>query len=98
MILTAHEVGRSLRGMLDLLNQRTEGLSAFDMTETGFWHSFAAIWLTLPHYVVTLASEQRRLPAPALGDVDLSLAVVVALAHIASFIALPLAMVAVSYR
>ena len=33
---------------MELLNRRAEGLRAFDMSERGFWRSFAAIWLTLP--------------------------------------------------
>ena len=43
MIVTAEEVNRSFRGAVDLLNRRVEGLEAFDMSETGFWRSFAAI-------------------------------------------------------
>ena len=61
MIVTADEVNRSFRGTLDLLNSRAEGLQSFDMSERGFWHSFAAIWLTLPAYVVSLAFERLRL-------------------------------------
>ena len=30
------------------------------MSERGFWHSFAAILLTLPAYVVSLALERAR--------------------------------------
>ena len=67
MIVTAEEVNRSLRGTLDLLNRRVEGLRAFDMSERGFWRSFAALWLTLPAYVVTLAFERLRLGMLAAG-------------------------------
>ncbi len=98
MLVTADEVWRSIRGALDLLDQRVEGLSALEMSETGFWRSFAAIGLTLPDYVVTLASEQRRLAAQALGHPDLSLALVVGLAHVAGFVALPLVMIGVARR
>jgi hypothetical protein len=96
MIVTADEVTRSLRGAAALLNRRAEGLKAFDFTETGFWHSFGAIVLTIPAYVVTLALERRRLglamPARSLLD-DHDLAALVALAHVTAFLALPLAMI-----
>jgi hypothetical protein len=96
MIVTADEVNRSFRGTLDLLNSRAEGLKAFDMSERGFWRSFAALWLTLPAYVVSLAFERLRLgllqPDRSLLDnfwVDL----VVAFGHVAGFLALPVAMI-----
>lgn len=96
MIVTADEVNRSFRGTLDLLHSRAEGLKSFDMSERGFWRSFTAIWLTLPAYIVSLAFERLRLgmlePDRSLLDnfwVDL----VVALGHVASFVALPVAMI-----
>jgi hypothetical protein len=96
MIVTADEVNRSLKGALDLLNSRVEGLKAFDMSERGFWRSFAAIWLTLPAYVVSLAFERLRLgliqPDRTLLD-SLWIDLVVALGHVAGFVALPVAMV-----
>jgi hypothetical protein len=96
MIVTAEEVNRSLRGTLDLLNRRVEGLRAFDMSERGFWRSFAALWLTAPAYVVTLAFERLRLgmlepDRPLLDSTGLD--VLVALGHVASFVALPIAMI-----
>jgi hypothetical protein len=96
MIVTADEVNRSFKGALDLLNSRVEGLKAFDMSERGFWRSFAAIWLTLPAYVVSLAFERLRLgliqPDRTLLD-SLWIDLVVALGHVAGFVALPVAMV-----
>ena len=96
MIVTADEVNRSFRGTLDLLNSRSEGLKSFDMSERGFWHSFTAIWLTLPAYVVSLAFERLRLgllqPDRPLLD-SLWIDIVVALGHVAGFIALPVAMI-----
>ncbi len=101
MIVTADEVNRSFKGAVDLLNSRVEGLKAFDMSERGFWRSFTAIWLTLPAYIVSLAFERLRLgmlqPDRGLLDnvwVDL----VVALGHLANFIALPVAMIFVARR
>jgi hypothetical protein len=101
VIVTADEVNRSFKGAVDLLNSRVEGLKAFDMSERGFWRSFTAIWLTLPAYIVSLAFERLRLgmlqPDRGLLDnvwVDL----VVALGHLANFIALPVAMIFVARR
>jgi hypothetical protein len=101
MIVTADEVNRSFRGTLDLLNSRTEGLKSFDMSERGFWRSFTAIWLTLPAYIVSLAFERLRLGLlqpdhPLLDNIWLDL--IVALGHVASFIALPVAMIWIAPR
>ncbi|WP_243374262.1 hypothetical protein [Microvirga solisilvae] len=101
MIVTADEVNRSFKGTLDLLHSRTEGLKSFDMSERGFWRSFAAIWLTLPAYIVSLAFERLRLgillPDRSLLD-SVWIDVVVALGHLASFVALPLAMIWIARR
>jgi hypothetical protein len=99
MIVTADEVNRSFKGTMDLLHLRAEGLSAFDITERGFWRSFAALWLTLPAYVVSVAFERLRLGHPGgeiLGSVWLDS--VVALGHIAGFLALPVAMIWIARR
>jgi hypothetical protein len=99
MIVTADEVNRSFKGTLKLLHLRAEGLSAFDISERGFWRSFAAIWLTLPAYVVSVAFERLRLGYGG-GEIlgSLWLDIVVALGHLASFVALPLAMIVVARR
>lgn len=101
MIVTAEEVGRSLRGTVALLNRRVDGLRAFDMSERGFWGSFGAILLTLPAFVVWLALERAR--TGHLGDgtplIDLSWSTfVVLMGHVATFAALPLAMIVVVRR
>ncbi len=100
MIVTAEEVHRSFRGAMELLNRRVEGLQSFDLSETGFWHSFAAIFLTLPAYVVSLAVERLRLDIPPSDGVfdNLGLDLSVAVAHVAVFAALPLAMIVVTRR
>ncbi|WP_230532681.1 hypothetical protein [Microvirga roseola] len=99
MIVTADEVNRSFKGTLDLLHSRAEGLKSFDISEQGFWRSFTAIWLTLPAYVVSLAFERLRLgildPERSLLD-NMWLDFVVGLAHVASFVALPLVMIFVA--
>jgi len=101
MIVTAEEVNRSVRGTLDLLHSRAEGLKSFDMSERGFWRSFGAIWLTLPAYIVSLAFERLRLgllqpDRPLLDSIWIDL--VVALGHVASFVALPVAMIWITRR
>lgn len=101
MIVTADEVNRSFKGTLDLLNSRSEGLKSFDMSERGFWRSFAAIWLTLPAYIISLAIERMRLgvvaPDGALLD-NLWVDAVVALGHVGGYAALPLAMIWIARR
>jgi hypothetical protein len=99
MIVTADEVNRSLKGTMALLHLRVEGLSAFDISERGFWRSFTAIGLTLPAYVVSVAFERLRLGLPGGRILDsLWLDAIVALAHVAGFLALPLAMIGVARR
>ncbi|HZW48419.1 MAG TPA: hypothetical protein VFF61_12915 [Microvirga sp.] len=101
MIITADEVNRSFRGTLDLLHSRAEGLKSFDMSERGFWRSFAAIWLTLPAYIVSLAFERLRLglllPDRSVLD-NVWIDFIVALGHVAGFVALPLAMIWIARR
>ncbi|MEH3145497.1 MAG: hypothetical protein PGN34_09130 [Methylobacterium frigidaeris] len=58
MLVTAEEVGRSLRGAAALLNRHPQALRQFDVSERGFWRSFGAIWLTAPAVVVALALER----------------------------------------
>ncbi len=101
MIVTADDVARSVRGTVELMNRRIEGVKAFDMSEAGFWRSFGAIWLTLPAFVVLLALERHRLGLLAEGAplLDLSrLTAVVALGHVAAFLAMPLAMIGIARR
>ncbi len=100
MIVTADEVQRSLKGALELLNRRVEGLKAFDFSERGFWHSFAAIWLTLPAYVVSVAFERMRLDPHPEGALfgNLWIDVAIGLGHVTSFAALPVAMIWITRR
>lgn len=101
MLVTADDVGRSLRGTMALLNRRADALAAFDVSEAGFWRSFGAIWLTLPAFVVMVAAERARLGIlePGSPIIDLSwVTVMAALQHVATFLALPLAMIAIAPR
>lgn len=100
MIVTADEVNRSFKGTLDLLNNRSEGLKSFDMSEQGFWRSFTAIWLTLPAYVISLAIERMRLGAVPNGSLldNLWVDAVVAFGHVGGYLALPLAMIFIARK
>ncbi|GJD48175.1 hypothetical protein OPKNFCMD_0891 [Methylobacterium crusticola] len=99
MLVSADEVGRSLRGTADLLNRRPDALRRFDVSERGFWRSFGAIWLTAPAVTVALALERS---GPAAGDavlyrLDHTTAAVLAGA-VACFLVVPVAMIAVVRR
>lgn len=100
-MLTADDVGRSLRGSAAFLNRRADGLDAFEISQAAFWRSFSAIVLTLPAYIVSLALAREALgllgPGRTLFD-DVALALVIGLGHLASFLALPLAMAFVIHR
>ena len=101
MIVTADDVVRSLRGTVALLNRRPDGLKSFDMTEKGFWHSFGAIWLALPAFVVVLAFERHRLGllGPGAAVLDASpVTLAVAAGYIATFLVLPLGMIGIARR
>src|SRR3954453_355925 len=101
MLVSADEVARSLRGTAALLNRRAEGLDSFDMSEKGFWHSFGAIWLSLPAFVVGLAFERYRLGLlqPGASILDASwLTLVAGGGYVASFLALPATMIVIARR
>lgn len=96
-MVRAEDVSRSLRGTAALLNRRVEGLNAFDFSFEGFWRSFAAIGLTLPAFVITLALERQRLGlSPGSLFDDPRMGIVVALGQIADFAALPLAIIPIA--
>ena len=100
-MVSADECGRSLRGTAALLNRRADGLAAFDLSERGFWRSFGAILLTLPAYVVALALARHRLGLDVGGAflfADPGLALRIALEQVASFLAMPLAMIPLARR
>ena len=93
MILTADEVVRSLKGSVRLIQREADGLRDFDVSIEGFWHSFAAIVLTMPAFIALLA--ERRLASglgPGLFD-DPGLAIGEAFAYLAAWFAFPLVMV-----
>jgi hypothetical protein len=98
-MVSADEFGRSLRGTAALLNRRADGVAAFDTSIEGFWRSFWAIGLTLPAYVVALALERHRLGLDAAAlFADPGLLLRVAVAQVASFVAMPLAMIPIARR
>jgi hypothetical protein len=54
------DVARALRGSIDLLQRRAEGLSHFDFSATGFRRSFAAIPLAIPAFVTLVAAHRAH--------------------------------------
>jgi hypothetical protein len=93
MLLTADEVGRSLKGALRLLQREADGLLVLDTSVEGFWRSYAAILLTAPAFVAVLADKRVGLGLPA-ADLfgDSALVLCQAAAYLAAWIAFPVLM------
>lgn len=100
-MLTCDEVVRSLKGTYALLERRAEGVGLFDVSERGFWRSFAAVLLTLPALVVSLAVERSRSgllePGRSLLDEPGLVASTIAV-HLGPFVLLPIVMIGVARR
>ena len=60
-MLSTQEISRSLTGALMLVKGRREGMAAFDLSLTGFWRSFGAVFLILPIYVITMVAQRHVL-------------------------------------
>lgn len=99
-MLTADEVGRSLSGSLRLMNRDAKGIAAFEVSIPAFWRSFAAIVLTAPAFVVTLAEDRLEQGLPPEDGLFSSPGLVAheALLAVAGWIAFPLVMIAVARR
>jgi hypothetical protein len=94
-MVTADEFGRSFRGATAIMHRRADGLAAFDLSVRGLARSFGAITLTAPAFVVCLALQRAELGRPlAQGALfaDPSLSVLTGAGYLASFCAMPLAM------
>lgn len=93
--MTVDDLGRSLKGTAALVNRRPDALAAFDVTGAGFRRSFLAVLLTVPALVVSVglvrAGAGLDVEGSALLD-DAAIVAATALAHLASFLALPAAM------
>jgi len=96
MILTADEVVRSIRGSCRLIQREADGLRAFDTSFEGFWHSFAAIILAAPAFVVAVADARliagKAVPGAGLFD-DIGLVAREALVFVMPWIAFPALMI-----
>ena len=97
-MVTAEEFGRSFRGAAAMLNRRPDALSQFEISLPAFWRSFAAVTLTIPAYVVDLALTRQRRGLDGLLFDDAGLAAMVGVGHLAGFLAIPVAMIAVARR
>ncbi|KZE36232.1 hypothetical protein IMF23_12690 [Chelatococcus daeguensis] len=64
MLITADEVARSLRGCWQVLNRSNGALETFDVSFTGFWHSFLAMALAAPAFVVGVAAARFTRSGP----------------------------------
>ncbi|HEY8579176.1 MAG TPA: hypothetical protein VIL72_04770 [Beijerinckiaceae bacterium] len=56
----AEEAARSLQGAWRLLQRQDDGLSRFEVSESGFWRSFGAIALSFPAFITLLAAERAH--------------------------------------
>jgi hypothetical protein len=65
----AAEISNALAGAWSLFRRRETALGHFDFSPAGFWHSLAALGLTVPLYVWAMAYERgRHLPEATLSD------------------------------
>ncbi|ACA18585.1 conserved hypothetical transmembrane protein [Methylobacterium sp. 4-46] len=99
MLVSADEIGRSLRGTAELLDRHPGALRRFDLSERGFWRSFGAMALTAPAAVVALALERGPVDlarAPLLRPDHVTLAVMGGV--VACFLAVPLGMIVPARR
>lgn len=54
------EAGRSLKGAWLLFADRADALAHFNVSRAGFYRSFAAFFIALPFYLVTIHFEQGQ--------------------------------------
>lgn len=98
-MVSAEEFGRSLRGTAALMGRDRDALAAFDTSLKGFVRSFAAIVWTLPAFVVSVGLARRAAGLDVEGAAlfeDPWMTAVVGAAHLATFLAMPIAMVVIA--
>ncbi|MFN3890976.1 MAG: hypothetical protein ACK4MV_11310 [Beijerinckiaceae bacterium] len=54
------DAAESLKGALDLMQRRADGLSRFDLSPAGFRRSFAAIPLAIPAFIALVAANRAQ--------------------------------------
>ncbi|GAC1333652.1 MAG: hypothetical protein NVSMB26_15110 [Beijerinckiaceae bacterium] len=68
MLPAGDEVGRSLEGVLNLIQRQDRGLAKFEVSLGGFWRSFASFFLALPALIALLAALRFGLGLSLEGD------------------------------
>jgi hypothetical protein len=62
-VFDAREITRALDGTWRLLLNRPDALRFFNITSDGFWRSFAAVFLVLPFYLLTVLTDRDAMLA-----------------------------------
>lgn len=88
-MVSSREAVASIFGAWRLARLDPRGMSCFNTTETGFWHSFFAAVICAPAYVLIVALDVAQQPVQAS---DARLISVHAIAYVISWTAFPLAM------
>lgn len=61
MTIPPHEIRSSLQGAFQILKRDPKALFYFNLTPTGFWHSFQAIWIALVPYMLSTLTQRHWL-------------------------------------
>lgn len=98
MRLAADDVTRSLRASWRLLRAESQALPGFDLSRQGFWSSYAALLLTVPAMIPTLAAQRLLAHLPDGENLFAAplLAASVAGAQLATILAVPLLLLALA--
>ena len=91
-MVSPREAANSLFGAWRLARLDPRGLSFFNATEAGFWHSFAAAIICAPAYALVVMLDYAQMPADA---TDTRIISVHAIAYVINWTAFPLAMASV---
>jgi hypothetical protein len=62
-LFDAREIARALDGTWRLLLNRADAMRFFNVSTDGFWRSFAAIFLVLPFYLLTVLTDREAMLA-----------------------------------
>lgn len=88
-MVSSREAANSLFGAWRLARLDPRGLSLFNTTEAGFWHSFYAAIICVPGYVMMVMLDYADTPLPVSDE---RLTAVHTIAYVISWTAFPLAM------
>ena len=88
-MVSTREMATSLFGAWRLARLDPRGMSCFNATEAGFWHSFFAAVICAPAYALIVALDYSSMPVTAS---DTRIISVHAIAYVINWTAFPLAM------